>query len=72
MSGWQEYAACGGADPEQFFPGKGGTNANPAKRVCARCPVRAECLRFALANDITHGVFGGLAPRTRRPLQDAS
>jgi WhiB family transcriptional regulator, redox-sensing transcriptional regulator len=66
---WQQLAACAapGIDPELFFPAKGGS-ARPAKRICARCPVKAPCLAEALtlppAQDA--GVRGGLTPQERR------
>lgn len=37
-----------------------------ARLVCAGCPVRKECLRFAVENVITHGMYGGLMPKDRR------
>jgi ABC-type dipeptide/oligopeptide/nickel transport system ATPase subunit len=41
-----------------------------AKRVCARCPVRPECLAEALAR-IPHGVAGGLTEDERRAFARA-
>ncbi len=40
-----------------------------AKAVCAGCPVRAECLEFALANDERWGVWGGTSERQRRAMR---
>lgn len=65
MNDFRDFAACRGLDPEIFFPV--GTPGAPAydravaeaKAVCARCPVRAECLLFALDEGIEFGVFGG-------------
>ncbi|UXE03029.1 WhiB family transcription factor [Mycobacterium phage GigiOuiOui] len=68
---WRDLARCAEVDPEVFFPGKG-ESAKPAKRICARCEVRAECLEFALANRENYGVFGGLSERERRPLLKAN
>jgi hypothetical protein len=51
-----------------FFPGRG-ESAEPARRICARCPVREPCLDYALGNAITHGIWGGLAERDRRALR---
>jgi hypothetical protein len=65
---WQRRAACCGTDLNLFFPGRGET-ANPARRVCARCPVREPCLDYALDQGITHGIWGGLTERDRRPLR---
>ena len=65
---WRERAACRGADLGLFFPGRG-ESAEPARRVCARCPVCEPCLEFALRHGITHGIWGGLAERDRRALR---
>ncbi|MBM0203235.1 WhiB family transcriptional regulator [Micromonospora sp. STR1s_5] len=65
---WQEQALCSQSDPEAWFPEKGGS-VREAKRVCARCPVKAECLEWALANDERFGVAGGLSERERRKLK---
>lgn len=64
---WQERALCAQSDPEIFFPEKGGT-VRPAKRTCARCEVRAECLDYALAFDERFGIWGGLSERERRRI----
>ena len=51
-----------------FYPERG-ESAGPARQVCARCPVCQPCLEYALSNRITHGIWGGLTERERRPLQ---
>jgi WhiB family redox-sensing transcriptional regulator len=33
-----------------------------AKAVCARCPLRAECLEYALRHPARYGIWGGLSP----------
>lgn len=54
-------------DPELFFPAPGQRGkAARAKRVCARCPVRAACLADALATHDEYGIRGGLTPNERR------
>ena len=65
---WQERALCAQTDPEAFFPEKGGST-REAKRVCATCEVREECLEYALANDERFGIWGGLSERERRKLK---
>lgn len=65
---WAEQARCLHADPEIFFPEKGGST-REAKRLCAECDVRAECLEYALDNDERFGVWGGLSERERRKLR---
>lgn len=65
---WQERALCAQTDPEAFFPEKGGST-REAKKVCASCDVRSECLDYALANDERFGIWGGLSERERRKLK---
>lgn len=65
---WSDQARCRGLDPEQFFV-RGVAQARPALRVCERCVVKDECLRYALDNDIDFGVWGGLTERQRRAFQ---
>ena len=62
---WMLEAKCLDADPEAFFPEKGGST-REAKRICAICPVREECLDYALAHDERFGIWGGLSERERR------
>lgn len=56
-----------------FFPlvpaGPGLVQAERAKAVCARCQVRAECLRFAMETVQDHGVWGGTSEEERRALR---
>ena len=65
---WQDQALCAQTDPEAFFPEKGGST-REAKRVCASCDVRSDCLEYALANDERFGIWGGMSERERRRLK---
>ena len=65
---WRELAACRGADLGLFFPERG-EPAEPARLVCAACPVRQACLDYAITNRIIHGIWGGLTERERRALR---
>lgn len=56
--GWRADALCRQVDPELFFPARGESSAE-AKRVCRACEVREDCLRAALRNEETHGIWGG-------------
>ncbi|MFK0074156.1 WhiB family transcriptional regulator [Arthrobacter woluwensis] len=65
---WQAESLCAQTDPEAFFPEKGGSTRD-AKKVCAACTVRQQCLEYALANDERFGIWGGLSERERRRLR---
>lgn len=65
---WREDARCSQVDPDAFFP-ETGKPARDAKRICAGCPVREQCLMDALTRDERYGVWGGTTPHERRPLR---
>jgi WhiB family transcriptional regulator, redox-sensing transcriptional regulator len=65
---WRELAACRGMNLDMFFPERG-ESAEPARQVCARCPVREQCLDYAVSNGITGGIWGGMSERERRALR---
>jgi WhiB family redox-sensing transcriptional regulator len=70
---WRHRAACLTEDPELFFPvgstGPAIAQTLEAKKVCARCEVRAECLQWALEQGQDHGVWGGLSEDERRAMK---
>lgn len=70
---WIRHAACTRTDPELFFPvsaeGAGDHQRRRAARVCAGCPVRAQCLDYALESGQRAGVWGGLDERERAALR---
>lgn len=64
--GWSAQAACRAEDPELFFPPPNGDTL-AAKRVCARCPVRRDCLLDSFRTyDVDWGIRGGMATKERR------
>lgn len=67
---WMNDRACIGRPPEMFFP-TSASEAVLAKRVCAHCPVREQCLEFALANHEKYGIYGGMGVKQRNKLQAA-
>jgi WhiB family transcriptional regulator, redox-sensing transcriptional regulator len=64
---WMLHARCRGAAPTEFFPSDG-LGVEAAQRICAGCPVRLECLEYALVHRIEHGVWGGASERERRRI----
>ncbi len=69
---WMRDGACRKLTPEQvdeiFFPDRG-MSTGPAKRVCSECPVREECLDYAMNNVERFGVWGGVSERKRRDMR---
>ncbi len=63
---WVAQGACRTANPDELFVQ--GAAQNRAKAVCARCPVRTECLADALDNRVEFGVWGGMTERERRAV----
>lgn len=68
--GWRKQAKCNGQDPKQFHPD---TEDNYQavrynKHYCDDCPVKKECLDFALANRAKDGLWGGTVPADRTKM----
>ena len=68
---WQEKARCAIDDPEIlniFFNDEenGIDYTDAAKEICSECPVRRQCLQFALDTEERFGVWGGSDETTRR------
>ncbi len=66
---WDIEAGCQSVDPEVFFPDRPSDRALAAKAICRGCPVRTQCLEFALSARLDHGVWGGLTEVERRSLR---
>jgi WhiB family transcriptional regulator, redox-sensing transcriptional regulator len=65
---WMLEAECRGANAPLFFPSDG-TGVEAAQLVCAGCPVRVDCLEYALTNRLDHGVWGGTSERERQRIR---
>jgi len=52
---WMLRGACVGVAREVMFEEQ---SIDDAKRLCALCPVRAECLAYAVEHEIEYGVWG--------------
>lgn len=66
--GWQAKAACADLDTDLFFVGPL-EQPTAAKKVCTGCPVRTDCLTYALRTHQDYGVWGGLTPDERKSLR---
>ncbi len=73
VSDWRNRAVCRDVDPELFFPvGETGPSAvqiKAAQKVCQSCPVRTQCLNFALDSPEKDGVWGGISAEERRRMR---
>lgn len=64
---WTKQAACRGHDPELWWAIPGSTEDLQAQRIClTQCPVRDQCLEYALYTGQEYGRWGGLDERQRR------
>lgn len=72
---WQKQAACRGmmrdeTQPKFFILRTDGPSVlRRARKVCDDCPVKQECLDFAIRFNISEGIWGGLSGRQRRNLR---
>lgn len=65
---WRDEAACIGQDPKLFFP-ETGQNGTRAKKICRWCPVKEECLEYALADPELRGIWGGVSVLEREGIR---
>lgn len=66
---WMADALCKEHPEVTFFVARG-EDIRPAKDLCSRCLVRAECQQYALDVDgPLQGVWGGLSERERKRLR---
>jgi WhiB family transcriptional regulator, redox-sensing transcriptional regulator len=72
---WQAQGLCRTADSAIFFPPaqfehkpEREAREKRAKAICSDCPVRAQCLEWALTTREPHGVWGGYAEAERKQM----
>lgn len=61
---WHAQAACRDRPDVTWFPERA-DDWRPAVAVCNECPVRQECLQWALDHGEGIGIWGGLTARQR-------
>lgn len=66
--GWREEALCRKPSSRGlWFPDRSrGKGVSEALRICAICPVKQDCLEYALAAPENHGIWGGMLEHERR------
>jgi WhiB family transcriptional regulator, redox-sensing transcriptional regulator len=70
---WRSRAICRDTDPDLFFPigttGHALVQIDRAKEVCGMCPVKNDCLDYALETNQDSGIWGGLDEEQRRNIR---
>lgn len=73
---WKEQGACVSSDTSLFIMERDlkGRSLNKEYKqaidICLQCPVRAECLAYAIKNYCSEGVWGGTIPAQRKGLHN--
>lgn len=74
---WKLRARCRGEDPDLWFPQGDGQRRSDrkvravtvvARSFCLKCPVKNDCLSYAITLDLRYGMWGGLTERQRASL----
>ena len=69
---WMGRARCRDEDTALFFPDHGDVPPE-AKALCDECPVRSDCLAYALSmGEDARGVWAGTGERMRRRMRRTS
>tara|TARA_B100001996_G_scaffold132253_1_gene100597 strand:+ start:447 stop:749 length:303 start_codon:yes stop_codon:yes gene_type:complete len=62
---WMKDSACKDVDPSIFFVERG-ESGEEAKAICATCPVKQECLDYAIKFNERVGIWGGMSDKQIR------
>ena len=65
---WIDQAACKGMHVGVFFPERGDSLIGP-ESICRACPVRIDCLNYAMRRNEKYGIWGGTSENQRRRLR---
>lgn len=66
---WQTRAACTGTPAERWIRDRGGGTYADERAICATCPVRRDCLDYAMSRCEPFGLWAGANERQRRHLR---
>jgi hypothetical protein len=70
---WQQRGLCNELDPELFFADQEAAwSTAEARRACGMCPVKKQCLEWALtfdSEDDRHGILGGVGVAKRARMR---
>lgn len=68
---WQRRAACRGKGCDWWFPTTREAD-EAARAVCEPCPVRRDCLAYALSDRTLEGIWARTDEQERRRMRRAS
>lgn len=65
---------CNGENGDDWFPNyehdpEPGEPAYEAQKMCDKCPVKSDCLTYAMENRVDYGIWGGLTETQRKRLR---
>lgn len=66
---WFSRAACRGIPTALFFPDSQAAVPPEVDKLCDRCPVRRECLAYAVTDAEIKGVWAATSERDRAELR---
>ena len=70
---WMDDAECTQYPPDMWFPNIGDKHtADKANGICDGCPVKMQCLEYAMRHGFDEGIFGGMNGRARQVLRQKS
>ena len=70
---WMDHGRCTSGNAEVFFASDSDSSADDvatAKAICHPCPVRAECLAYAMQDQRLQGIWGGQTEEERKAASD--
>jgi len=68
LTPWRDWALCRSRETNLWFPDDS-DGVHLAVAICSYCPVRLDCLEWALENNEVFGVWGGASARHRERMQ---
>jgi WhiB family redox-sensing transcriptional regulator len=65
---WRQFSLCRDHDADLWFPTATESDV-AATTICRACPVRLDCLAWALKYNERYGIWGGVSARARQRMR---
>lgn len=69
LADWMKKGKCRGLQTDIFYHEQGHLSINSAKAICSECPIREQCLDYAMRNRELYGIWGGHTTSERKKLR---